>query len=144
MKKDESGFDRRQLIRLAVENLKYSYAPYSHYNVAAALLAGSGKIYTGVNVENASFPAGKCAEHNAITNAVGCGERVIVAMAIVGGPDYTIRDYCHPCGVCRQVMREFCGDPREMLVIEAKSETDFVERTLQELFPESFSCEEMK
>lgn len=139
----ETDFDRNQLVRAAMESLKHSYAPYSKYNVAAAVLMSSGKIYTGVNVENASFPAGKCAEHNAITAAVGCGERKIVAIAIVGGPNYSVSDYCYPCGICRQVMREFC-DPSRMLVIVARSETDFKEFTLEELFPAGFGPESLR
>lgn len=132
--------DRARLIRLAMENQKNSYAPYSHYNVSAAVLMGSGKIYLGVNVENASYPAGICAERNAIFHAVQEGEREIVAVAIVGGPDYTIKDYCAPCGVCRQVMREFCN-PKDMTVIFARSPEDYKEMTLDQLLPESFGPE---
>ena len=120
-------FDRSHLIQLALDNLKNSYAPYSNYNVSAAVLMGSGKTYTGVNVENASYPAGICAERNAIFHAV----------AIVGGPNYQVKDYCAPCGICRQVMREFCN-PQEMRVIVAKSPTDFKEMSLEELLPLSF------
>lgn len=135
--------DRAKLIRLAMENQKNSYAPYSHYNVSAAVLMGSGKIYLGVNVENASYPAGICAERNAIFHAVQEGEREIVAVAIVGGLNYTIKDYCAPCGVCRQVMREFCN-PKDMLVVFAKSPEDYKEMTLEELLPESFGPEALK
>lgn len=130
----------KELIRVAIENQKNSYAPYSHFNVSAAALMGSDKIYTGVNVENASYPAGICAERNAIFHAAACGEREIKAIAIVGGPDYTIKDYCAPCGICRQVMREFC-DPKKMHVIIAKSETDYKDMLLNELLPESFGPE---
>lgn len=130
-------FDRAKLIETAIENQKNSYAPYSGYNVSAAVLMDSGEIYTGANVENASYPAGVCAEHNAINIAVLNGERRIVAIAIVGGADYTVSDYCAPCGICRQVMREFC-DPTKMRVIIAISPTDYKEFTLEELLPESF------
>ena len=133
-------FDRAKLIKMAMDNQKNSYAPYSHYNVSAAALMGSGKIYLGVNVENASYPAGICAERNAIFHAVQEGERQLVAIAIVGGPNYSIKDYCAPCGVCRQVMREFCN-PKEMQVIFAKSPTDYKGMTLEELLPESFGPE---
>lgn len=133
-------YNPKELIKIAMDNQKMSYAPYSHYNVSAAVLMGSGKIYTGVNVENASYPAGICAERNAIFHAVGCGEKEIVAIAIVGGPDYTIKDYCAPCGICRQVMREFCI-PEDMHVIIAKSENDYKDMTLEELLPESFGPE---
>ena len=129
--------DKKQLIRLALESLKNSYAPYSGYNVAAAVLCSSGKIYTGVNVENASYPAGICAERNAISHAVACGEKEITAIAIAGGANYCASDYCPPCGICRQVMREFC-DPEKLTVIFARSETDYKEMTLEQLLPESF------
>ena len=124
----------------AIFALKNSYAPYSHFHVAAAVLGASGRVYTGVNVENASYPAGICAERNAISTAIACGERRITAIAIVGGPDYQIRDYCAPCGICRQTMREFC-DPKEMKVIVAKSADDYKEMTLEQLLPESFGPE---
>ncbi len=130
-------FDRAKLIEKAIENQKSSYAPYSGYNVSAAVLTDSGEIYLGANVENASYPAGVCAEHNAIDIAVLSGERKIVAIAIVGGADYKVSDYCAPCGICRQVMREF-SDPMQMRVIMAISPTDYKEMTLEELLPESF------
>ena len=132
-----SKFNRFELIKSAIDSLDRSYAPYSHFNVAAAVLASSGKIYTGVNVENASYPAGICAERNAIFHAVACGEKEITAIAIVGGLNGQITDYCPPCGVCRQVMREFC-DPEHMTVIIAKSTDEYKEMTLAELLPESF------
>ena len=132
-----SKFNRFELIKSAIDSLNFSYAPYSHFNVAAAVLASSGKIYTGVNVENASYPAGICAERNAIFHAVACGEKEITAIAIVGGLNGKITDYCPPCGVCRQVMREFC-DPEHMTVIIAKSADEYKEMTLAELLPESF------
>lgn len=138
----QADFDRTTLIQAAIDNQKRSYAPYSHFNVSAAALMGSGKTYLGVNVENASYPAGICAERNAIFHAVEEGERKIVAIAIVGGPEYTIRDYCAPCGICRQVMREFC-DPKEMKVILAKSVTDYKELTLEELLPLSFGPDDL-
>lgn len=137
------NFDRPQLIRIAIDNLHNSYAPYSNYNVSAAVVMSSGKIYTGVNVENASYPAGICAERNAIFHAIGCGETTILGIAIVGGPNYTIKDYCAPCGVCRQVMREFC-EPTKMHVVFAKSETDYKDMTLEELLPESFGPEALE
>ena len=135
-----SKFNRFELIKSAIDSLNFSYAPYSHFNVAAAVLASSGKIYTGVNVENASYPAGICAERNAIFHAVACGEKEITAIAIVGGLNGQITDYCPPCGVCRQVMREFC-DPEHMTVIIAKSTDEYKEMTLAELLPESFGTD---
>ncbi len=134
--------DKAALIRAAIDNLPNSYAPYSSFNVSAAVLMDSGKIYTGVNVENASYPAGICAERNAISHAVSCGEKRMIAIAIVGGANGEINDYCPPCGICRQVMREFC-DPEEMIVIMAKSPEDYKEMTLEELLPESFGPENL-
>ena len=137
MEKEKLDFDRGALIQAAIDNLNHSYAPYSGFYVSAAVLMDSGRIYTGVNVENASYPAGICAERNAIFHAISCGEKRIAAIAIVGGTNGEISDYCPPCGICRQVMREFC-DPSEMSVIMAKSVTDYKEATLEELLPDSF------
>ena len=133
----DGEFDVEKLIQIAIDNQKNSYAPYSNYNVSAAVLMDSGIVYTGANVENASYPAGGCAETNAIRYAVNCGERKIVAIAIVGGPNYEVHDYCPPCGVCRQIMREFCN-PASMRVIFAISPVDYKEMTLEELLPASF------
>ena len=100
-----------------------------------------GNIYTGVNAENASYPAGICAERNAIFHAIAQDKSAkLVAVAIVGGPDGKIQDYCAPCGVCRQVMREF-GNPEEIALIMAKSIEDYKEMTLAELLPMSFGPE---
>ena len=135
-------FDRRELIRRALEQQPAAYAPYSGYYVGAAVLMDSGKIYTGVNVENASYPAGICAERNAIFHAAACGERKIKAIAVVGGLDGKNDDYCAPCGICRQVMREFCR-PEEMKVLLAKTPEDYREMTLEDLLPESFGPESL-
>ncbi len=134
------------MIREATGILRNSYAPYSHYNVAAAVLMSSGKIYTGVNIESSLLSNTICAERNAIFHAAAQGERRIIAVAVVGGmnsqdaEDLISQDYCTPCGVCRQVMRDF-ADPDEMTVICAKSETDYREWTLGQLLPESFGPE---
>lgn len=136
------NFDRQQLIRIALENMKNSYAPYSNFNVSAAVVMGSGKIYNGVNVENSSYGATICAERTAITHAIASGEKKILGIAIVGGMNQNVSDYCAPCGVCRQVMREFCN-PKDMHVIIAKSETDYKDFTLEELLPESFGPESL-
>ena len=136
------SFDRGELIRRALEKQGMAYAPYSKFYVAAAVLTESGEIYTGVNVENASYPAGTCAERNAIETAVACGERKITAIAIAGGKNGTHRKYCVPCGVCRQVMREFCN-PEEMRVLLAKTAEEYLEMTLEELLPMSFGPEEL-
>lgn len=132
---------KRLLIEKAIEVLPNSYAPYSNYNVGAAALFDSGKIYTGVNVENASYGGSVCAERNAIFHAAAEGERKLIALAVTGGPGGEIEDeYCAPCGICRQVMREF-AEAENMLVISAKSPDDFKEYTLAELLPESFGPE---
>ena len=135
-------FDRRELIRRALEQQPAAYAPYSGYQVAAAVLMDSGKIYTGVNVENASYPAGICAERNAIFHAAACGERKIIAIAVVGGKQGDNRKIATPCGICRQVMREFCN-PKEMRVLLARTPEDYKEMTLEELLPESFGPENL-
>ena len=116
---------------------KVAYAPYSRFQVGAAVLAGSGRVYGGANVENASYGAGVCAERNAIAAAVNAGERKLTAIAVCGGKDGVMSDYCPPCGICRQVMREF-SDPKAFRVIVAKSTEDYRAFTLDELLPESF------
>lgn len=127
----------RELIERALACNRNSYAPYSHFNVSAAVLTVSGRVFVGVNVENASYPCGICAERNAIGQAVAAGEREIAAIAIVGGREHTISDYCLPCGMCRQVIREF-GNPNAITVIVAKSVEDYKTHTLAELLPASF------
>ena len=100
----------RELLQCAVEAREMAYAPYSGFRVGAALVGKSGKIYKGCNVENAAYSPTNCAERTAIFKAVSEGEREFTAIAIVGGMDETIADFCAPCGVCRQVLAEFC-DP---------------------------------
>ena len=126
-----------QLIRAAMKMRERSYCPYSGFSVGAALLAESGKIYTGCNVENAAYPAGICAERTAFVKAVSEGERAFRAIAIVGGKSSAAEGYSWPCGECRQFMREFC-DTDSFLVIVARDETEFRSLTLGELLPESF------
>lgn len=130
-----------QLIGKAMEALKRAYAPYSHFHVAAALLCGDGSVYTGINVENAAYSAVICAERNAFMTAVGEGKREFQAIVICGGMDGIIRDYCPPCGICRQVMREFCSP--EFRIILAKSREEYREYTLKELLPMSFGPESL-
>lgn len=126
-----------RLVTHALEMVPRAYAPYSRFQVGAAVLAASGKIYGGANVENASYPAGICAERNAIAHAVASGERKLAAIAICGGRDGAITGYCAPCGICRQTMREFC-DPEEFRVVVARSAADFKVYTLVQLLPDSF------
>ena len=127
----------RELIETALSMRKMSYTPYSHWNVGAALLAADGRIFTGCNIENAAFTPTNCAERTAFFKAVSEGVKEFKAIAIVGGmEDATELEYCPPCGVCRQVMSEFCED--DFKIILAKSETEYREFTLAELLPERF------
>lgn len=114
-----------------------SYAPYSGFNVGAALLSRSGKIYGGCNIENAAYSPSNCAERTAIFKAVSEGEKEFTAIAIVGGKKGEIGDLCFPCGVCRQVMAEFC-DPDGFQIIMRDSGGQTVIRSLRELLPDSF------
>ena len=100
-----------ELMAAAAEARKASYSPYSGFKVGAALLGKSGKVYTGCNVENAAYTPTNCAERTALFKAVSEGEREFTAIAIVGGKGEDAADFCAPCGVCRQVLAEFCdGD----------------------------------
>ena len=132
----EKGQTADTLVRFAFDMMRRAYAPYSHFTVGAALLGRNGKIYTGCNVENAAYSPTCCAERTAFFNAVADGCRKFEAIAVVGGPDGNVTDYCPPCGVCRQVMTEFCGP--EFMVILAKSHTERKVYQLRELLPESF------
>ncbi|MCR5178654.1 MAG: cytidine deaminase [Lachnospiraceae bacterium] len=135
----------RELITTALETRKRSYSPYSKYAVGAAVLAESGSLYCGCNIENASYGATVCAERVAIFAAVAAGEEKIKAVAVVGGPADVrdvMPDEASPCGICRQVMREF-GDPAEMEIIIAKSINDYRIFKLAELLPESFGPENL-
>ena len=128
--------EARMLIQKAWETLPRAYAPYSRFHVAAALLCGDGSVYTGFNIENAAFSPTICAERSAFVRALCDGKRDFRAIAICGGPDGTPVDYCAPCGVCRQMLFEFCGP--DMPVIMAKSEEDTLVMTLGELLPVGF------
>lgn len=133
----------KALAERALQNLPRAYAPYSEFYVSAALLCEDGEIITGVNIENASYPAGNCAERTAIFKAVSEGKRRFAAIAVCGGKKGVVTDYCPPCGICRQVMREFC-DPGEFRIILVKSPEDYREYRLEELLPESFGPEHME
>jgi cytidine deaminase len=143
----------RMIIEKALETRKYSYSPYSHFKVGAALLA-SGKaegdagccevlgdyvIFTGCNIENAAYSPGNCAERTAVFKAVSDGYTDFRAIAIAGGMGDEVTDYTSPCGMCRQVLREFVN-PEEFYVIMAVSEKDYVIKTLEELLPMSFGA----
>ena len=128
---------KETLINKALEARTFSYSPYSGYQVGAALLCKDGTIYTGCNIENAGYGPTNCAERTAFFKAVSEGHKEFTAIAIVGGKaGEMITDYAYPCGVCRQVMAEFCIDKFEILV--AKSVNEYKEHTLEELLPERF------
>jgi len=129
--------DIQKQIQSAIDELKHSYAPYSGFKVAAALLTKEQKIYTGCNIENAAFSPTNCAERTAFFKAVSEGEREFESIVIVGGKDGRLTDYCPPCGVCRQVMMEFCN-PRTFWIILAKSPEDYKVYTLEKLLPQGF------
>ncbi|HIZ21768.1 MAG TPA: cytidine deaminase [Candidatus Blautia faecigallinarum] len=135
---------KKELIRSAFLAQKRAYTPYSGFQVGAALLTRDGKIYEGCNIENASFGATNCAERTAFFRAVYEGERDFLAIAIVGKPERAQEfQYCAPCGICRQVMAEFCS-PKEFQILLPRSEEDYKEYTLEELLPLSFTEDSMK
>ena len=125
----------RELIETAAAQRRYSYAPYSEYRVGAALLAEDGRIFTGCNIENASYPACNCAERTAFYRAVFDGKRHFTAIAIVGKlREKEEFDFCAPCGICRQVMTEFC-DPEKFEVVLARTPEEYKVYLLAELIP---------
>lgn len=126
-----------KLIKKAIEMLNFSYAPYSNFHVGAALLTSEGKIYTGCNIENAAYGPSNCAERTAIFKAVSEGKKKFEAIAIVGGKNGKIENFCPPCGVCRQVLAEFCK--KDFEIVLAKSTNEYKIMTLEQLLPESFS-----
>lgn len=131
--------DTRLLIQEALLAREHAYAPYSDFAVGAALLSSNGVIYTGCNVESASYSPTNCAERTAIFKAVSEGVREFVAIAVVGGKKGIIpQDYAWPCGVCRQVLMEFC-DPQSFRVIVGKTVDEYEEFLLDELLPHGFS-----
>lgn len=130
--------DNQQLIQLALKARENAYAPYSHFAVGAAVLTKDGQVYTGCNIENASYGATNCAERTAIFKAVSEGHKEFVKIAVVGGKlGEKITEFAYPCGVCRQVIAEF-SNTKEMSVIVAKSTEDYIEKKLDELLPLSF------
>ena len=133
----------RSMIRLAMDALKFSYVPYSGFRVAASLLTESGKIYTGCNIENAAYSPGNCAARTAIFKAVSEGERDFAAICIVNENVEGQHEICPPCGMCRQVMMEFCV-PEKFLIILARSESCYEIHTLEELLPMGFGPGNLK
>ncbi len=136
--------ENRKLIAEAIEARDRAYTPYSKFKVGAALQCENGNIYTGCNIENAALSPTNCGERTAFFKAVSEGERKFKKIAIVGGlEDKGIVDYVFPCGVCRQVMMEFCNED-EFIIIVAKDEKDYKEFLLKELLPNGFGGDDLK
>ena len=129
-----------EMIKNAIETMDMAYSPYSKCRVGACLLGESGTYYTGCNVENSSYSATCCAERTAIFTAVSGGEKRFRAIAIVGGIDGKIKDYFPPCGVCRQVMSEFCDDDFEVILFNGEKITV---RKFFEMLPYPFGSEKL-
>lgn len=132
--------DYKALMAEAQKARQKSYSPYSHFRVGAALLTKSGKIYTGCNIENAAYTPTVCAERTAIFKAVSEGERDFEALAIIGGAEGETADFCAPCGVCRQVIAEFC-DKNFKIVLG--NEDNFKVYTLDGLLPFAFTGDDL-
>lgn len=131
-----------ELCALAVKAMKNAYTPYSGYRVGAALLTKSGKVYTGCNIENASYSPTICAERTAIFKAVSDGEHEFLKIAVAGGKNGKITGEFPPCGVCRQVMAEFCEPDFKILVVNG--ENSFTEYTFSDILPFSFNPKHVK
>ncbi|MEE0096601.1 MAG: cytidine deaminase [Oscillospiraceae bacterium] len=131
---------KEELARKAVEAMGHAYAPYSGYLVGAALLTADGTVYQGCNIENASFTPTVCAERTAFFKAIYDGKRDFRAIAVVGGKGGTVTGFFPPCGVCRQVMREFCRDDFEVYLVGKDNEIKAL--TLKDILPYSFSAGE--
>ncbi|MGN0306522.1 MAG: cytidine deaminase [Lachnospiraceae bacterium] len=126
-----------KLIETALAQRFFSYAPYSGFRVGAALLAKNGTIYTGCNIENAAYGPSNCAERTAFFKAVSEGTKEFSAICVVGGKEESLTEYAAPCGVCRQVMMEFCR-PEEFQIILAKNKKEYDIYALKELLPLGF------
>ena len=125
------------MIDVAIEQISFSYVPYSGFKVGASLLTKSNRLFTGCNIENAAYTPTNCAERTAFFKAVSEGEREFQAICIVGGQDGILKEYAAPCGVCRQVMMEFCN-PHTFQIILATSREQYEIFTLEELLPKGF------
>lgn len=132
--------NKTELMSLAAKARKNAYAPYSNFYVGAALLAKSGKIYLGCNIENSSFPATICAERVAISKAVSEGERDFEAIAIIGGKSNENGKFAAPCGVCRQVITEFCDESFKIIL---GNENECKEYSLSEIMPYAFTPKDL-
>lgn len=127
-----------ELVRAAIQARERAYVPYSHFAVGAALLCADGSVYGGCNIENAAYGPSNCAERTAFFRAIFEGHHRFSAIAIVGGPEgLPISEACAPCGVCRQVMMEFC-DPATFRILLGTSQNEFETHTLSELLPLGF------
>ncbi len=133
--------ENKELIQEAIKAREMAYVPYSHFKVGAALLGKNGKVYLGCNIENAAYTPSNCAERTAFFKAVSEGVLEFEKIAIVAGKD-KIETYTAPCGVCRQVMMEFC-EPQEFKVIMAKTPEDYKEMTLKEILPLGFGPKDL-
>ena len=125
-------FDRKALLRAAMEARKFAYAPFSHFYVGAALLSTDGRIFTGCNIENSAYSPTLCAERCAVAKAVSEGVKEFAAIAVVGPEDSETT----PCGVCRQVLYEFCDEG--LVVLCGGTDLHYTETTLGELLPKAF------
>lgn len=132
----------KELLLTAIKEMKKSYSPYSNCKVGAALLCKNGKVYTGTNIENAAFSPTICAERVAIFKAVSEGEREFSKIAVAGGKDGIVDGIFAPCGVCRQVLREFCSDDFQIILGENEEEYKVV--ALKDLLPLSFSPDNVR
>ena len=135
--------EKQELIRMALSAREKAYAPYSNFHVGAALYCKDGSIYTGCNIENAAYTPTNCAERTAFFKAVSEGVKEFDAICIVGGKNGVLTEYAPPCGVCRQVMMEFC-DPEEFQIILATDVEHYDIYTLKELLPLGFGPGNLK
>lgn len=129
--------DYKELVLRALKAREFSYSPYSHFKVGAAVITENGEVYTGCNIENASFGATNCAERTAIFKAISEGHRSIKALAVVG--DTTT--YTYPCGICRQVMTEFADKDTDIIIV--KNENDYIVKKLKEILPGAFTRDDL-
>lgn len=132
--------DKQSLVNMAIKAAENSYSPYSSFRVGAALLCADGSVFTGCNIENASYSATNCAERVAFQTAVASGKSDFVAIAVAGGKTTLGENPCPPCGVCRQVMCEFC---KEDFIILLANKDGFKEYTLKQLLPLNFGAQSL-
>ena len=134
--------EKQELVEKAIKAREASYSPYSSFAVGAALVTVDGKVYTGANIESSSYTPTVCAERVAFFSAVHAGEKKFKAIAIVGGKaGNPISEFCSPCGVCRQVMAEFCGKDFEIILSDGSAVNSY---TLEDLLPLSFGKDNLK